>query len=117
MGWDQKRYYTRSRRVNGRVTREYVGTGEEAARAAQQDAVAREQRAAAREAERAQRQQDEAIDRLLDQMDEITDLLVAAAFTVAGYHRHKRGEWRKRRGRPTEGSRAGTPADQPANLA
>jgi len=27
MGWDQGRYYTRSRKVNGRVVREYIGTG------------------------------------------------------------------------------------------
>jgi hypothetical protein len=27
MGWDRGRYYTRSRKVNGRVVREYVGTG------------------------------------------------------------------------------------------
>jgi hypothetical protein len=28
MGWDKGRYFTRSRKVNGRVVREYVGTGE-----------------------------------------------------------------------------------------
>ena len=27
MGWDRGRYYTRSKKVNGRVVREYVGSG------------------------------------------------------------------------------------------
>jgi hypothetical protein len=26
MGWDRGRYYTRSKKVNGRVVREYIGT-------------------------------------------------------------------------------------------
>ena len=31
MGWERGRYYTRSKKVNGRVVREYVGTGQLAA--------------------------------------------------------------------------------------
>ena len=46
MGWERGRYYTRSRKVNGRVDREYLGTGEAAERAARQDALARQEREA-----------------------------------------------------------------------
>jgi hypothetical protein len=43
MAWDRGRYYTRSRKVNGRVDREYLGTGEAAERAARQDASAQQE--------------------------------------------------------------------------
>ena len=46
MAWDKGRYYSRSRKVNGRVAREYFGTGEAAERAARQDALARQEREA-----------------------------------------------------------------------
>jgi hypothetical protein len=46
MGWDKGRYYTRSRKDNGRVVREYVGAGQLAALAAQMDALEREKREA-----------------------------------------------------------------------
>ena len=46
MGWERGRYYTRSRKVNGRVAREYLGTGEAAQQAARQDASARQEREA-----------------------------------------------------------------------
>ena len=50
MGWEvrgKKRYYTRSRRVGGRVVREYVGTGPVAEVAATLDALRRAERQAA----------------------------------------------------------------------
>jgi hypothetical protein len=98
MGWESRqrggRYYTRSKKVNGRVVREYVGTGEAAERAARQDAVARQER----EARRAVREELAALDAPLDDLAEVTDLLARAALAAAGYRRHHRGEWRKRRG-------------------
>jgi hypothetical protein len=50
MGWDRGRYYTRSRKVNGRVVREYLGTGEAAKQAARLDAITRQEREARRAA-------------------------------------------------------------------
>jgi hypothetical protein len=94
MGWEKGRYYTRSRKVNGRVTREYLGTGEAAERAARQDALARQER----EARRAARAELAALDAPLDDLAELTDLLARAVLAAAGYRQHHRGEWRKRRG-------------------
>ena len=44
MGWDKGRYYTRSKKVNGRVVREYIGAGRVAELVAQQDTLEREKR-------------------------------------------------------------------------
>jgi hypothetical protein len=100
MGWESRqrggRYYTRSKKVNGRVVREYVGTGEPAELAARRDADARQ----GREARRVVREELAALDAPLDDLAEVTDLLARAALAAAGYRQHRRGEWRKRRGHP-----------------
>ena len=41
----------------------------------------------------------DAFDADIDALIETTDRLAHAALVAAGYHLHKRGEWRKRRGR------------------
>jgi len=46
-------YYTRTRRENGRVIREYIGVGQEGQRAAEEDETRRRQAEADREADRA----------------------------------------------------------------
>jgi hypothetical protein len=97
MGWDKGRNYTRSRKVNGRVAREYLGTGEAAEQAARQDTLARQEREARRAAMAALA--------ALDALAELTDLLARAALVAAGYRQHHRGEWRKRRGRPENPAR------------
>ena len=102
MGWDKSgRYYTRSRRVNGRVVREYVGGGAVGELAAQMDAVERDQRLTEHECARAEREAVAALDGPLDELNELADLLAEAALVAAGFHRHNRGEWRKRRGHET----------------
>jgi hypothetical protein len=97
MGWDRGRYYTRSKKVGGRVVREYVGTGRVAELAAELDAIGRQQREAERAAWRTERAELEALDAPLDELNDLADLLAHAALLAAGFHRHKRGEWRKRR--------------------
>jgi hypothetical protein len=97
MGWERGRYYTRSRKVNGRVVREYVGSGELAALAAQVDALERQRKEIGRAAFQAERTDLQALDGALDELNDAADLLAHAALAAAGFHQHKRGEWRKQR--------------------
>ena len=98
MGWGRG-YYYRSARKDGRPRREYVGKGLAAELASRLDATQREQRQAEVTAGRAARAEVEAIDRQLDALDEVAELTARAALRAAGYHQHKRSEWRKRRGK------------------
>src|SRR5262245_4662896 len=99
MGWDKgSRYYTRSRRVNGRVVREYVGGGTIGELAAQLDAIERDKRETERQCARIEREKIESLDALLADLNELADLLARAALAAAGYAQHHRGEWRKKRG-------------------
>ena len=97
MGWDRGRYYSRSRKVNGRVVREYVGTGRVAELVAELDALEREQRRLGALALRLEKAELAALDAKVKALAEIVDLVARAALRAAGYHRHKRGEWRKKR--------------------
>jgi hypothetical protein len=105
MGWDRGRYYTRSRKVNGRVVREYVGTGRLAELAAELDAIKRQEREAERSARKAERQELETLDESLEKLNDLADLVARAALLAAGYRQHKRGEWRKQRGQRDEAGR------------
>jgi hypothetical protein len=98
MGWDKGRYYTRSRKVNGRVVREYIGTGEVAELLAELDALEREERETERAEGKALRDELDALDGSLGELHTKAELLARAALIVAGFHQHHRGEWRKRRG-------------------
>lgn len=105
MGWESRngrgRYYTRSRKVNGRFVREYIGCGIEAELAAHADEDARQARKARQAAQRRERSEARELDRQLDrQLDELcqsTDRVLRAELVVAGYHQHARGEWRRHR--------------------
>ncbi len=102
MAWETRngggRYYTRSRKVNGRVVREYVGTGPHAELMAAIDAGRREEREAKAAAERSEREEWRAMDAQLLALCGLADTLATWSLEAAGYHRHKRGEWRRRRG-------------------
>lgn len=102
MGWDKGRYYTRSKKANGQVIRQYVGTGPRAKAAARKDIRARKKRQNERAAWNAERARLEALDIPLDELNNLADLLVRAALRAAGFHQHKRGEWRKQRGQQNE---------------
>jgi hypothetical protein len=98
VGWDRGRYYTRSKKVNGRVIREYCGVGEVAELAAQTDTISRANREAEREARRAEKVELDTLDDPLNELNDLADLLARAALLAAGYQQHNRGEWRRRRG-------------------
>jgi hypothetical protein len=105
MAWERG-YYYRVRRENGRVVREYVGRGRIAEMLAELDVAEREkaQGKARLDAEnlRTEKAKLDALDAGIEALIETTDVLAHAALVAAGYHQHKRGEWRKRRGRNDE---------------
>ncbi len=90
-------YYTRSRKVDGRVVREYVGGGVLGELAARMDAEERRRRDEAAAAWREERDHLEGLAGLLDGFCEDVETMTRAALLAAGFRRHKRGEWRKRR--------------------
>ena len=96
MAWERG-YYYRVRKVNGRVVREYVGAGEVAHLVAQMDALEREQRLLKALEERQEKDELKTLDAELKAVSERIDLAARAALLAAGFHQHKRGEWRRRR--------------------
>ena len=89
MGWEnrrRKKFFYRARRENGRIVKEYMGKGEVAEAAAKRD-----------EAERAQRAELKRIGVILDALRIVIDVLIEDQMIAAGYHRHDRGPWRKKR--------------------
>ena len=94
-------YYTRSRKVNGRVVREYVGGGALGELAAQMDAEERQRREAEVAAWREEREHLEELAGLVDEFCEAVETIARAALLAAGFRQHNRGEWRRRRDQGT----------------
>jgi hypothetical protein len=103
MGWEQRsgnRYYYRKQRQGRRVVSTYHGRGKIASLLAELDALDRERRQHQRAEAQIARSEFTA---LAATSPELTMLLakaraeVARVLTEAGYHQHKRGEWRKKR--------------------
>jgi len=90
-------YYTRTRKVGGKVEREYIGGGILGELAAQMDALERQQRDEEAALWREEREQLAVLMAPVDELCEAAEVLARAALMSAGYRRHKRGEWRKRR--------------------
>jgi hypothetical protein len=85
--------------VNGRVVPEYIGGGETAELVAEIDALEREQRRLEALAQRQEKDELGALEADLRAVNETINLAARAALVAAGFHQHKRGEWRKRRER------------------
>lgn len=100
MAWERRRngtYYYRSRKVGGRVVKEYIGAGRSADLAAAKDAADRANRAAASGARQAARGEIDAVDAPVDAFAGVLETLTRARLVLTGYHRHHGGEWRRRR--------------------
>lgn len=91
------RYYYRSVRDGGRVTKQYVGKGPFAELHAQMDAEEQAEREAKREAWRRKRAEMDAIDAQIGEWWDAGTVLLKAVLYSEGYYQHDRGEWRKRR--------------------
>ena len=107
MAWDKRGYYYRSERDGRRVRRMYVGAGRAGEIAAQLDALAREERWLKALDLRDEKAELDALDAPLNELNDVADLLAHAALLAAGYHQHKRGEWRKRRAQSNASGEAG----------
>jgi hypothetical protein len=105
MAWEtrgNRRFYYRSKRINGKVVKEYVGGDDPETRLIAE--LDRQNRAKRQEAI-------EAVRRTQNRLDEATkpltvfitnlDVLVQAELLAAGFHDH-RGEWRRRRANTTK---------------
>jgi hypothetical protein len=104
LAWETRngrgRYYTRSRRINGQVVREYYGTGLVGSTMARID----ERKQARRRQWQAQRQRLDEIDRPINNLNTLCTSLMHIALHAAGFHRHHCGEWRKRMNKPKQKS-------------
>ena len=104
VAWEARgggRYYYKVSRDDGRVRRLYLGNGPVAELAARDAELRRaERRARARSQARL-----EAAEAASQELAELADLLARAALVAAGYHRHDRGAWRRRRERPGRADR------------
>ena len=96
MAWDRNRYYSRSRRQNGRVVRHYIGIGSVAIAAAAEDAQRRAERDAARAAWKAAKARQAALAAPFKVLDELVSLLSRAILLRSGLKRHG-GQWRRPR--------------------
>lgn len=100
MGWRPRKntdYLYRSKRVAGRVVTEYVGRGRHAELVAEQDARRRVERAEQAARFRTFRAELSATDRVAAGRFKMVQAIVAWALERAGFHRHDRGSWRRKR--------------------
>lgn len=90
-------YLYKSVRKDGRVTSEYVGSGQTALLIGRLDAIERDDREEERRQAKADRQDADDLERALDDLAGRARDAARAALIAAGYHQHK-GQWRKLRG-------------------
>ena len=99
MAWERRGsnlYYYQSERLDGRVRKKYVGTGEVAQAIAHADKAIRRSKATRSERARAELEEARTLASAGEELCEAADILAVAELVAAGYHRHK-GEWRMRR--------------------
>ena len=101
MSWECRngagRYYTRSRRVGGRIVREYLGKGIYAERAHQLDLAERQERQETRSQSRARLQSERVVEAEIKDYYAAVEAVLRNSLVRAGFHQHARGPWRKRR--------------------
>jgi hypothetical protein len=99
MAWERRgsqTYYYRSVRRNGRVTKDYLGTGPLAALYAAADAERQAQYQAEAAAWRQEQAALDALDQQIDAWWDMSTVLLKMTLYAEGYYQHDRGAWRKR---------------------
>jgi len=91
-------YLYKSERQGDRVVARYVASGETALLIGKMGQIERQIEEDAAYLDREERKEADRLDRELDDLAGRAKNLAAEALTAAGYHRHHRGDWRKRRG-------------------
>ena len=109
MGWESRKgtsktYFTRSKRDDGRIVREYFGNGPLGQKAAKEWEESRQLRQEERDRDAANMLVWQAAECATEEYCHFVELVLQATMAENGYHYH-RGEWRKRR------VPKGTPAD------
>lgn len=102
------RYYIRRPRKGGRRCFEYVGIGPKGERAAAEDAKKRAEQLALNLRRKDDEQAWQQATQPLDQLAAVACTLMRGALVAEGFHRHDRGEWRRKREEPQEPGPAGT---------
>jgi hypothetical protein len=90
-------YCYRYLKRQGRCRRIYVAAGPAAEAAAAEDRARRAAREELAEARRVEQARWAALEAPLQELALLSDLVVSAAFVLAGYRQHDRGPWRFRR--------------------
>lgn len=101
MGWEwrgRNRYYYQRSKNGSLVKNTYVGKGAKAEQAAQQYDVMRAMRQDRRKVLNEKLKSYGVVASLLSDFSKETEALTKSALNAAGYQRHHRGEWRRRRG-------------------
>lgn len=99
MAWETRRgrpYYYSSRRIDGRVVKRYLGTGDLGGLAAGLQAEAVQRRVELAEAMERERRRLQPADAAMSALDEACALAIEASLVAAGYHKVNY-EWRRRR--------------------
>src|SRR5262249_28978696 len=90
-------FYLRSVRRGGRVTSEYVGSGELAWLADARARDRKDEREARRRPMAARLARMDRMAATIETYGTLADHVFRVAMEAAGFHQHKRGEWRRRR--------------------
>jgi hypothetical protein len=93
---DGNLYYYRHVRDGDRVRKVYVGSGELARIAYEQDLIKREAEEHKRKEEREEREKLEALVSSVEELSEVAEIITRAYLIAGGYRRYQ-GHWRKRR--------------------
>jgi len=96
-GDSSRRYYYTAQKVNGRVEKRYIGSGSLAESIARLEAIDRGQAEEEATARREGEARLDVLDAALAAFCEAVDAQMREVLTGAGYHRHDRGNWRRKR--------------------